>query len=358
MTTSLALSVLSAVACAALAAWAGFVAGRRHASSGAAEAAAATTDGVLKPYLRSLDQFAETVTPVWSAHVESSREQMEIAIGQLVETFAGIVTLIDQVLTSSGMAGSGAHAEIFESSRSRLDDVVGTLDRTLEMKRKTVEGLRVLLGLNEEMKQMTSEVTRIASQTHLLALNAAIEAERVGDAGRAFSVVAMEVRQLADLSGSTGARIGQKAEEVSDAISSAVGLAQADAEREATMVADANQMVGSVLEDLMGMISSLRSSSQDLSTAASGVKEEIARSLVQFQFQDRISQTLQHVRECIDSFPVQLAAAQGDGPDQLRPFDSATLLEQLRSSYTMAEEHHVHRSGESVAVQETEITFF
>jgi methyl-accepting chemotaxis protein len=231
------------------------------------------------------------------------------------------------------------------------------------MKRKTVEGLRVLLGLNEEMKQMTSEVTRIASQTHLLALNAAIEAERVGEAGRAFSVVAMEVRQLADLSGSAGARIGQKAEEVSDAIASAVGVAQADAEREATMVADAGQMVGTVLEDLMGMVGSLRTSSTELSTAAEGIKEEIGRSLVQFQFQDRIGQTMQHVQHCIDAFPEHLHGAQGaalagGGVAALQRLDSAGLLEQLRASYTMAEEHHVHRSGESVGVAETEITFF
>jgi methyl-accepting chemotaxis protein len=358
MTTYLTLTVVLSVVCAAVAGWGGFVAGRRHRTGGGDSAGGGVRVDDVGDYLRSLDAFAETVTPVWSAHVESSRRQMEEAIAQLVRTFAGIVTLIDRVLTSSGMGGPSAQAEVFETSRTRLGEVVGTLDTTLEMKRKTVEGLRVLLGLNEEMKQMTAEVTRIASQTHLLALNAAIEAERVGEAGRAFSVVAMEVRQLADLSGSTGHRIGQKAEEVSEAIASAVSVAETGAEREATMVADSGALVSSVLEDLLGMISSLRSSSEELSHVAEEVKEEVARSLVQFQFQDRIGQTLEHVRDCIDAFPAHLAAAHEGGPQGLRPFDSNGLLEQLRASYTMVEEHHVHSSGEAVAVQETEITFF
>jgi methyl-accepting chemotaxis protein len=356
MITGLALTIVLSVVCAAVAGWGGFLIGRRQAD--ARGAGAELSEEAVTGYLGSLDEFAETVTPVWSGHIEASRRQMEEAVSQLVQTFAGIVTLIDRVLSSSGSAMTNVHTEIFETSRARLDEVVGTLDTTLGMKRKTVEGLRVLLGLNEEMKQMTAEVTRIASQTHLLALNAAIEAERVGEAGRAFSVVAMEVRQLADLSGSTGHRIGQKAEEVSEAIASAVGVAEAGAEREATMVSDAGGLVSSVLQDLMEMIATLRSSSEELSHTAAEVKDEVAHSLVQFQFQDRIGQTLEHVRECIDAFPAHLTAAQGSGPAELRPFDSNGLLEQLRASYTMVEEHHVHSSGEAVAVQETEITFF
>ncbi|HEY6794015.1 MAG TPA: methyl-accepting chemotaxis protein [Kineosporiaceae bacterium] len=310
----------------------------------------------VQPFLASLTEFGETVTPVWSGHVETSRRQMEDAVGRLVGTFADIVTLLDEALSSSRSALSGSQGQVFDDSRARLGEVVDTLDNTLEMKRKTVEGLRTLLALNEEMRSMTAEVTRIASQTHLLALNAAIEAERVGEAGRAFNVVAVEVRQLADLSGATGQRIGQKAVEVSDAIASAVSAAEADADREATMVSDANQLVQSVLDDLLGMINSLRGSSEQLGRAAEGIQQEIGRSIVQFQFQDRISQTLEHLRESIDEFPHLLATAVDDG--RLSPLDISGLLERLKSSYTMVEEHEVHTSGEAVAVKETEITFF
>jgi hypothetical protein len=77
---------------------------------------------------------------------------------------------------------------------------------------------------------------------------------------------------------------------------------------------------------------------------------------VDFQFQDRISQTLEHLRDCIDLFPHVLAESTRGGPAALQPFDSAALREALRNSYTMAEEHHVHDSGEAVTVGGAEIT--
>jgi methyl-accepting chemotaxis protein len=332
--------------------------GRRARGDAAPQSAGQPVAAEVESFLASLTDFGETVTPVWSGHVETSRRQMEDAVSGLVGTFAGIVSLLDEALSSSRFAMSGTQAQVFDASRSRLGEVVGTLDNTLEMKRRTVEGLRTLLSLNEEMRQMTAEVTRIASQTHLLALNAAIEAERVGEAGRAFSVVAVEVRQLADLSGTTGQRIGQKAVEVSDAIAAAVSAAEADADRETTMVADANQRVQSVLDDLMGMITSLRDSSEQLGRAAEGIQQQIGQSIVEFQFQDRIGQTLEHLRDSIDEFPHLLAAALAAEPGRLARFDASGLLERLKSTYTMVEEHDVHSSGEAVAVRETEITFF
>ena len=336
---------------------AGYLAGVRRAARLAREADARAA-ARLDDYLQSLSNFGQDVTPVWSAHVESSRSQMESAVGELVAKFAGIVDLLETALSSSRFAVADGHGAVFDTSRARLGEVVSALDSALERKRHSLDGLRTLMNLNDEMKKMTAEVTRIAAQTHLLALNAAIEAERVGEAGRAFSVVAVEVRQLADLSGGTGRRIGQKSEEVSQAITEAFALAEVDAQREETIVSDANERVQSVLDDLLCLVGGLKDSSHELSRAAGGITEEIGQSLVQFQFQDRIGQTLEHLRDCIDQFPSSLEQSLRGGRAGLEPLNASALLEALKDSYTMAEEHDVHGSGSPVAVRETEITFF
>ena len=62
---------------------------------------------------------------------------------------------------------------------------------------ETAETFTQLQAAIQEIRQCMGKIVSIADQTNILALNASIEAARVGEAGRGFSVVAAQVKELA-----------------------------------------------------------------------------------------------------------------------------------------------------------------
>ncbi len=118
-----------------------------------------------------------------------------------------------------------AIAEYSTAMKTRADEMELSAKTSMEAtSAKTADMMRVLAEAIEQSKSveqintLTDDILSISSKTTLISLNASLEATRAGKAGKGFSVVAGEIRQLADSSRDTANRIQQINEVITDAV--------------------------------------------------------------------------------------------------------------------------------------------
>jgi methyl-accepting chemotaxis protein len=133
--------------------------------------------------------------------------------------------------------------------------------------------IKEIIELSEEMKvvkEVTNLIMSISEQTNILSLNAAIEAARAGQAGRGFSVVASEVRRLAEESKQASIEINDIIENISSRTRITVEDANTLAEilrEQSSAVKDMNEVfktVHSGMEELHNTIGTMQKSTKDI----------------------------------------------------------------------------------------------
>lgn len=151
-------------------------------------------------------------------------KQQSTEVQQMVQCMQEFTDTIEELTGNVQQAATAAKASeqqtlCGKSAVDRVIDAIHHLDEHLAEVNKAVE--RLVAG-NEKIHGILSVINSIADQTNLLALNAAIEAARAGEHGRGFSVVADEVRALAQKTQASTEEITQLVLELNDISQSAV----------------------------------------------------------------------------------------------------------------------------------------
>lgn len=170
-------------------------------------------DNVVKEIQHSASELSNNASLLSknTAQQSESTGSTAAAVTEIGHSIEEITSRINEVFESATMARnySDEGAASIHGSRGVVEDVAG-------LARETQDQVNQLAEESRSVTQMSKDIVGIADQTSLLALNAAIEAARAGEHGRGFSVVADEVRALAERSNVSATVISEKIENVNE----------------------------------------------------------------------------------------------------------------------------------------------
>jgi methyl-accepting chemotaxis protein len=245
-----------------------------------------------------------------------ARSLLKDAMSRLLETFTRLReqllqerTLYEVTLQEvNGTAGDVGLVGVLRDVLSRcVDDMVRIGASSVKIMME-VESLR---GHTSKVAVRGQQIEKIASTTRMLSLNARIEAQRIGNAGAVFRVVADEIKSLANESG-----------ELSRAIREALAVQSASLAQTSTAVAklassDLDHAVTSnkKLDETIAKLAAMSARSLDIFAR---VQAETASALQALQFEDMLTQLLQSIS---DKLEIVRTACKAGAIDKLAELD-------------------------------------
>lgn len=178
-------------------------------------------------------QLSASSQEISSSTMEISSSVQQIAHGaelqsrKVEETSSSMESINNTTEEVSKQADEAARtseeaARVAETGERATGEAVMKMSEVQSAIETLATSVELLGKRSSQIGSIVDVITTIADQTNLLSLNAAIEAARAGESGRGFSVVAEEVRKLAEGSGKAAEQIGDLIKEVQEETAKAV----------------------------------------------------------------------------------------------------------------------------------------
>jgi PAS domain S-box-containing protein len=176
------------------------------------------------------------------SHANQSMERIAEATGTMARQAGAMAELAENVSSNASnvsqaaavaLANAQAVGAASEELSASIQEISSQVSRSSEIARRAVDHgeraqvrIRSLSQAAIRIGDVVQLIRAIAGQTNLLALNATIEAARAGEAGRGFSVVASEVKGLADQTARSTEEISRQIAAIQDATKGTVGVVE------------------------------------------------------------------------------------------------------------------------------------
>ena len=217
--------------------------------------------------------------------VNATARQIAATSGTLAKSMNEVVQTAQSTTTAA--SNSQTNLEKIQSAMQRLGYATNSISAKLKVMDEKANNINTVV----------TTITKVADQTNLLSLNAAIEAEKAGEYGAGFAVVAREIRRLADQSAVATLEIEQMVKEMQSSVSTGVievDKFRSEVNQYVEEVGNVSQQINSFITDVQGLTPRFVSVSQSMEEQYRGA-EQISTAIAQLR--DASQQTVQSLQE-------------------------------------------------------------
>ncbi|MES2259562.1 MAG: methyl-accepting chemotaxis protein [Pseudomonadota bacterium] len=273
----------------------------------------------LRSLINNVQKAGIQVTTSATEIAASAKEQEATGIEQ-AQTSVEVLSTTKEISANTSqllktMEDATAVADYTTSATADAQNNLKRMDQTMQHMVSATDSINAkLAALSEKASNINSvltTITKVADQTNILSLNAAIEAEKAGEAGRGFSVVATEIRRLADQTSVSTWDIEQMLKEMQSAVSASVmGMDKFSEEirRSVGEVRQVTDQLSGVMDQVQKLAPQFDAVLQGMQSQAVGA-QQITETMMQLN--DATQQTVESLKATSEAVH-QLQYAAGD----------------------------------------------
>lgn len=237
-------------------------------------------------------QESASATAQILANIESIRRQTENQsssvqnTSKVLNSSSVVVNELSSLIEeqTAGITESSAAIEQMLGNISNVTKSVNIMSDSYNELRHTVdEGQIKLSTVNTKVQEISEQskmllkanaiIAQIASETNLLAMNAAIEAAHAGEAGKGFSVVADEIRTLAENSSSQSKNISKELQNITNSIEGVVNLSS-DSQKAFIAIVEQISSTNKIISEITNAMDEQQLASKQIFEALSQIKDQ------------------------------------------------------------------------------------